>query len=316
MPNYQGVWSLSAQYQAVGDGNWVGFIQGGDVGVFLGGTGGHSTARGYINISSLGNENTFGTLSSAISSSSGCGSSTRGVIAKTTPDNNSISYITVAQQGDLIDFGDRTVSCNRPAALSNETRAVFCGQSSPSFGNTIDYVTIATTGNALDFGDATITIVGSSSGCGSTTRGLILGGETSPGDTNVIQYITIASTGNASDFGDLTQAKQAIVSVSNSTRAVRGGGVGDSNVMDYVTIASTGNATDFGDLSVGRTKIFLGNCANSTRGIFAGGDGASGDVNLIEYITIASTGNAQDFGDLTAASENGAALSDCHGGIA
>ena len=106
-----------------------------------------------------------------------------------------------------------------------------------------------------------------------------------------------------------------IQSVSNSIRAVRGGGVGDTNVMDYVTIASTGNATDFGDLSIGRRQFMLGNCANGTRGIFAGGDGPSGDVAIIEYITIASAGNAQDFGDLTAISQSGAALSDCHGGL-
>lgn len=315
MPNYQGVWKLSEQYQAIASQNWSGFITGGDLGMFFGGTGSHATVRGYVNISSTGNETNFGTLSVSTSSTAGASSSTRGIIVKTTPDTNSISYVTINQQGDFVDFGDRTVSCFRPAALSNETRAVFCGQSSPSNGNTIDYITIASTGNALDFGDATVVVKGSSAGCGNSTRGLIMGGETSPNDLNVIQYITIASTGDATDFGDLTESKQAIEATSNATRAVRAGGVGDTNVMDYVTIASTGNATDFGDLSVGRTRIFLGNCSNSTRGIFAGGDGASGDINLIEYITIASTGNAQDFGDLTYISEQGAALSDCHGGL-
>ena len=314
MPNYNGVWSLSTHYQAVGSQNWAGFITGGDVGVFIGGTGSHATTRGYVHISSLGDETNFGTLSTAISNCSGSGSSTRGIIASRTPDTNSISFITVNTKGDLVDFGDRTVAAASPASLSNDTRAVFCGDVTSS--NVIDFVTIASTGNATDFGNATVVIVGQSSGCGSTTRGLILGGETSPSDTNVIQYITIASAGNASDFGDLTEAKQMIQSVSNSIRAVRGGGVGDTNVMDYVTVASTGNATDFGDLSIGRRQFMLGNCANGTRGIFAGGDGPSGDVAIIEYITIASAGNAQDFGDLTAISQSGAALSDCHGGLA
>jgi len=314
MPNHNGVWSISTHYQAIGNQSWAGFIPGGDLGIFMGGTGGHSVARGFINISSLGDETNFGTLSATINNSSGSGSSTRGIIAKTTPDANSISFITPNSKGDLVDFGDRTVSANSPASLSSATRAVFCGDTQET--NVIDYVTIASTGNATDFGDATVVIVGSSSGCGSTTRGLILGGETSPNDTNVIQYITIASAGNASDFGDLTAAKQQVQSVSNSIRAVRGGGNGDTNVMDYVTIASAGNAQDFGDLSVGRRGIFLGNCANSTRGIFAGGDVASGDIAIIDYITIASTGNAQDFGDLIGNSEKGAALSDCHGGLA
>ena len=314
MPNYSGIWSLPAQYQAVGNETWTGLpLAAGDIGMFLGGTG-HLTTRGYIYITSTGNEVDFGDIRS-VSNSSGCGSSTRGIIARTDL-NNSIDYITIRSAGDRVDFGDRTTYAVRPAALSNETRAVFCGQSFPTFGNTIDYITIASTGNATDFGDAVLTIVSSSSGCGSTTRGLIMGGETSPNDTNVIQYITFASAGDATDFGDLTESKQDITSVSNSTRAVRGGGVGDTNVMDYVTIASTGNATDFGDLSVGRTRIFCGNCSNSTRGIFAGGDGPAGDVNLIEYITIASTGNASDFGDMTSACENGAQLSNVHGGLA
>ena len=314
MPNYQGLWSLSEQFQAIGQQNWVGFITGGDVGVFVGGYN-SATTRGYVHISSLGDETNFGTLSAGVSNCSGSGSSTRGILKKTTPDNTSISYITVVQKGDLVDFGDSSTYSSSAASLSNETRALFCGDGTGTNPTIIEYVTIATTGNALDFGDATVVIVGQSSGCGSTTRGLILGGETSPNDTNVIQYVTFSSTGNATDFGDLTEAKQMIQSVSNSIRAVRGGGVGDTDVMDYVTIASTGNAIDFGDLSIGRRQIMLGNCANGTRGIFAGGDGPSGDVAIIEYITIAATGNALDFGDLTAASQSGAALSDCHGGL-
>ena len=35
----------------------------------------------------------------------------------------------------------------------------------------------------------------------------------------------------------------------------------------------------------------------------------------MQYISIATTGNAIDFGDLTANRGQGAAISDCHGGL-
>jgi hypothetical protein len=67
--------------------------------------------------------------------------------------------------------------------------------------------------------------------------------------------------------------------------------------MDYVTFTSSGNATDFGDLN--GTRRFLASLANSTRGVWAGGDLSSGATSSIVYITIASAGNTTTFGNLT-----------------
>ena len=55
--------------------------------------------------------------------------------------------------------------------------------------------------------------------------------------------------------------------------------------------------TDFGDNTV--RSDYPTATSNSTRGLFAGGDGPSDSANnVIDFITIATTGNAVDFGDL------------------
>ena len=49
-----------------------------------------------------------------------------------------------------------------------------------------------------------------------------------------------------------------------------------------------------------------------TRGIFAGGRGAT---NAMEYISISTQGNAVDFGDLTQAFAYASGFSNGHGGL-
>ena len=149
-------------------------------------------------------------------------------------------------------------------------------------------------------------------------RGLIGGGlNADVVRTNVIQYITIATPGNATDFGDLTVGRQELAAVSNSTRAVFGGGdIGSSPVldtMDYVTTATTGNATDFGDLAGVRQA--LAGCGDGTYGVFGGGDNYNYKQNRIHLITVESTGNASDFGDLSIARTKLAAVNDATYGV-
>ena len=115
------------------------------------------------------------------------------------------------------------------------------------------------------------------------------------GGNNTLNYFTIATAGNATDFGDLLYGANSCA-CSSSTRGVFA--QQSANVLNYITFSTTGNATDFGDLS--NTKYGRGACSNSTRGLFAGGDGG-GYSNVIDYITIATTGNSTDFGDLTVA---------------
>jgi hypothetical protein len=104
--------------------------------------------------------------------------------------------------------------------------------------------------------------------------------------------------------------------LSNSTRAIMGGGYGPTNVIDYVEISSLGNAADFGDLTISRYAL-SGAVASPTRGVFGSGVGASPfpQLNTIDFITIASVGNATDFGDMTTVSDRGAASSSSTRGV-
>ena len=206
------------------------------------------------------------------------------------------------------DFGDLGQSGIASAGCGSETRCVFTGFSSAR--TQMQYVNPTSTGNSTNFGSITRNIY--STGCSNSTRGLFAGGSNNTPDEvyQFIKYITIATTGSASTFGDLTQARQGIGSLANTTRAVFAGGStlisgsGIVNTIDYVTISSTGNATDFGDTTLARSFVPAG-AASSTRGLYGGGvNSGFGTINNIEYITIASTGNGTDFGDLNYDPEN------------
>ena len=66
-----------------------------------------------------------------------------------------IDYVTMASEGNAIDFGNLTSSKMGGGAAAS-TRGLFCGgYDNPSNTNDIDYFEIMTLGNALDFGDLT-----------------------------------------------------------------------------------------------------------------------------------------------------------------
>ena len=161
-----------------------------------------------------------------------------------------IDYVTMAQEGNAVDFGDlvtaaRSGTCS---TMGSSTRGIFAGGNThPATINTIEFVTVATTGNASDFGD--LTAVTTQAGAFSNSTRGVTGGGQSPSDTNVINFITIATTGNATDFGDRTVAVEQVTGASSPTRGVFAGGNPLTNVIDFVEILTTGNATDFGDLT-------------------------------------------------------------------
>ena len=133
------------------------------------------------------------------------------------------------------------------------------------------------------------------------TRGVFGGGE-APTKTNVIQFVNVDTNGDTVDFGDATQQLSEHTALSNRTRGLLCGAItGDQptdyvNNIDFITISSKGNASDFGDMvhTIGQRAA----CANSTRGIIAGGIYGSQQQLHVDYITITQTGNAVDFGDL------------------
>jgi hypothetical protein len=301
------------------------------------GTPANSNAINYLQISSSGNSQDFGDLTSISGSAGSVSSSTRMIIALgnnspvTAGNVNTLDYLTIATTSNTLDFGDLTTIRGEVPGVSNSTRGVFIGgvnelvspYGGPTIGytNTMDYVTIVSLGNAIDFGDAHSDAVSHASAVGNTTRGVYTVSWNGSTTVNNINYITFSTTGNGQDFGDLItpQNRQQQGSVSNSTRGLFAGGISpvSVNTIEYITITSLGNAQDFGDLSYARRNA--GGTSNSIRGIFAGGydapPGPLGRTNVIDYVILASTGNASDFGDLNEKCLNGTGASDSHGGL-
>ena len=153
---YQGVWSLSTQYQNVS--GWPVPLPT-NVGVFFGSyVSSVNTTINFINLASAGNAASFGSLTTASRNNGGFGSTTRGVTGggydpSTT---NIIEFITFATKSNTSDFGDLTVARGYPSGSSNNTRGLFSGGYGSNYSDVIDYVTIASEGNATDFGNLSI----------------------------------------------------------------------------------------------------------------------------------------------------------------
>ena len=116
----------------------------------------------YITIATLGNSETFGSLTVARRDVGGLSSSTRAIFAGGTvggdpSSNNTIDYVTIATLGNATDFGDMAEGGrNRPGCASNSIRGTFSGgRISGSNVDSISFLTIASTGNTADFGDLT-----------------------------------------------------------------------------------------------------------------------------------------------------------------
>jgi hypothetical protein len=312
MPNFQGVWSLSEQYQNAG------IWPSPPVYALFHGQG--TTSIDRVDINTTGNATDFGDFANDGADKVGLSSSTRALFSGGSV-TNVVEFITFSAGGTATDFGDMTIARQRLGTCSSATRGVFAGgETASTRTNVMDYVTIASAGNATDFGDLLQGVRYNTGNCASPTRGLFHGGQnTSNALINVIQYITIASTGDSTDFGDISVNGNlgAGHSCSNATRGILSGGWDSgstaTNFLSFVTLASTGNTTDFGDLPASISG--LASAASPTRALFAGGDDPYAR-NVVSYVTIASTGNTTDFGDLTRTMDDGVAgCSNGHGGL-
>ena len=125
-------------------------------GIFYGGQSPAQNTIEFITISTTGDAQNFGDLTSTAIRQEGCSNSTRGVIAGGGPTNATIDFLTIATTGNAQSFGDLTVSRRFSGCAASPTRGVFMGGEvapTPTVQNAIDYVTIASTGDAVDFGD-------------------------------------------------------------------------------------------------------------------------------------------------------------------
>ena len=282
----------------------------------------------FFQISTGGESASFGNYGSRRTNTSGCSNGTRALSASgyngpgTLGSSNEIEYITIASEGNPIDFGDRTQTGYGGQALSSSTRGIFLSNREPS-NNVIDYVEIGTVGNAIDFGDLVANGGYKAGNLNSPTRGFVAGGSGPVGtNSNDIQMVTIASKGNAIKVGDLTAITDNSTGASNSVRGLitfgeKSSGSAAELSVYFITLASEGNAQEFGDLSAQRGRC--GGAASQTRAIFVGGNGyGSPSYNFfksIDSMTIATAGNAIDFGSLNNPKDQFGATSDCHGGL-
>ena len=135
---------LSGIRQNSHNGNVSSFIRNTFAGGYHGGS--VSNQIDYITIMSTGNSADFGNLSIATGGEpAGMSSSTRGLygtgaISPSPGETNTISFITMASAGNVVDFGDATVSRFSATGLSNPTRGIMAGGGTPSKQNTIDFV--------------------------------------------------------------------------------------------------------------------------------------------------------------------------------
>jgi len=236
-----------------------GFVYGGR---YPGSPSAFSNAIEFITMSTLGNGTDFGDLTQGVQHPSGVSDKTRGVkmggtiTAGPAPymaqGTNIIDFVTMASQGNAVDFGD-TYNSDKygfNGACSDRTRGVRFGGGSPAPFNTniIDFITIQSTGNSLDFGDMTSNTTYNCAAANSV-RGLSAGDGVN--SDAAIDAVTISTTGNAVDFGDMNTNKNARQACSSPLKMAIMGGGGPSYVSncEYVNINTFGNGVEFGNAS-------------------------------------------------------------------
>ena len=234
----------------------------------------------FITISSTGNAADFGDMIQHRRNAGAGSNGVRGVViggwtnpAANPGYHNLIDFITIATEGNALDFGDMINNGESQFAVANSpTRIVYGQYGTPSgASNTIEYLTTSTLGNASDFGDVSGDTRSSGAGGGNVVRGIFGGGQApnQPSYTpqDEIHYLTISSLGNTIDFGDLSEQRSNLNGCSSPTRMTFNGGYTPSitNKIDYIKIMSGGSALDFGDLTASKTRG--GACSNGHGGL-------------------------------------------------
>ena len=301
---------------------------GGTRGIFqLGYTTSYVTDVDFANISTTGNAQDFGFMTTKRGNGSFCfGSRTRdirgnGYEVPANTSTNVMDFCTIASTGSFADFGDARKKVEGASGVSDSVRGIHSHgfqRTDWAYQADLQVTTIAHLGSTVDSGfDAQVVHHSNGASCASPVRGIFAGGN--PTQTNVIDYITIQTLGKTHDFGDLTTgANEGPNMASNAVRGIYFCGSPDgntnTNTISFITIATLGNAQDFGD-STYATRGHM--CASSsTRVVRAGGYVAPTAVNTMDFVTISTRGDAINFGDLTTAARgSGAANSNGHGGL-
>jgi len=288
MPNYQGVWSLSEQYQAIGQQNWP-MAPGAPTGVSA--TAGNQQAT--VSFTAPSFQGVPPNITGYLATSNPEGLTATGSASPLTVTGltNDTSYTFSVQATNSIGYGASGTSGSVVPSLLE--RILYFGGNEGLGGtqlNVIEYINPSSTGNGTDFGDLWTTANGFG-GVGSETRAVMA-------KSTTMQYVTFATTGNTTDFGDLNFNTGGMAGAGSNTRGLFVGGFYTN--IDYITIASTGNATGFGNLSSSADDTPSA-MAGATRTIFAkvGAALGAGTSERIDYVTTASTGNSANWGTIT-----------------
>ena len=231
----------------------------------------------FITFASTGDGQDFGDMTTTAHARSAVSNGTRGIIAGGNVGSsdgngtNIIDYVTIAQLGNAIEFGDAISTKRDRASCASPTRGVLAGgyNGDPVSGsqtNAIEYITMSTLGNGSDFGDLTEARMGGG-GASNAVRGIFGGGHPAK---DVMDSIEIATLGNAVDFGDLIRGQFRGATASSPTRYVYfGGNNSPYREMQYVQFSTRGNAIQFGDYSPSnqRYDINEGGCSNGHGGL-------------------------------------------------
>ena len=114
-------------------------------------------------IASKGNTATFGETNGQFRRKNCASNSIRAIFAggyvspngSESLQKDNIDFITIASEGNAVDFGKLSVARSRIDMTANQRTCLMAGGQSPTTLNIIEFVTITTAGNAQDFGDLT-----------------------------------------------------------------------------------------------------------------------------------------------------------------
>ena len=234
----------------------------------------HSNIIEFLTIASTGNTQDFGDSTSARAGAPmAVSNGTRGIFAGGTVDasdtiTNLIDYVTIAQTGNAVDFGDMVSTHSDGGRAQSPVRGIIAGgRTAPNAAknNIIEFITMSTLGNAADFGDLTQARneMGSDS---NAVRGIFAGGN-SGGAVSTMDFITISTLGNAVNFGSTSGVCTETRGSASSIRFVFSKGFTPSvtNEIMFTQIMSSGTAFDFGDLTQSRGQA--AGCSNGHGGL-------------------------------------------------
>ena len=230
-----------------------------------------------------------------------------------------VSYITMASEGDAIDFGENNTGGWGSTGASDSVRALSAGGGYPSASATIDMFLFSSVGVKYDWGDITAARGRGDHGVCSPVRAIFTGGY-GPIHARYDTKIT-ASTGNTTDFGEIMYGGRGGTAIGDRTRGIITGGYQDdpvatayvnTNRMEAIQLQSTGVAVDFGEIS-DQQQGLRGGAQNMVRGIVFGG--APSSILSIDMVNFQTYGSAAEFGEMATGRHSQVGLSDSHGGL-